>query len=122
MADIIELSPEERQSAKKTLYKIRFSLVVEKIKGPTITRGNFKKIVDDAKEELKDEKVKKALDKFFDEYLPTKGKNNNVINLTENNTEQPSYQEEGMNKGRSYVKKPKNNSSAWENSNISEAA
>lgn len=121
MADLIKLPLEEKQSAKKALLKIRFSLVVEKIKSPTITKGNLKKIVDEAKQELKDS-VKEALDRFFEEYLPTNEKDNGDKKLEENNSEQPKYEEDGMNKGTSYVKRDKHHNSGGVNSNMSEAA
>ncbi len=60
------------RSTIDALYDIRLNLSLKKIIGPFIKRNELKRMIDDAKAEISNIKVKEEIDKVFEEYLDNK--------------------------------------------------
>lgn len=80
----------EIESTIDALMDIRLSLGVKKIISPTIKKAELLKIINNTKEKITNNEVKKEIDKVFEEYLPSKTLKPNIPSAKDiwNNTSQ----------------------------------
>ncbi len=111
MAEMIVFPSKEKFSFRSklidALLDVRLTLSVKKITSDFIMKSEFKKILDETKEKISGDDVKKALDDVFEEYFDLNPKaqfQNKTLSVSEMQSLIDDETYHGEEKGRSLVK------------------